>query len=85
MPGLARVDLLKIDVEGAEMAVLQGLDDEHWPLVRNIVLEVCDADSRGLRAGAEKLLRDRGFRVTSVRAEWAAKDLPMYTLTGTRD
>ncbi|KAK8061807.1 hypothetical protein PG994_008173 [Apiospora phragmitis] len=38
-PGLQRIDLLKVDVEGAELEVLKGLDDAHWALVRNVMVE----------------------------------------------
>jgi FkbM family methyltransferase len=38
--GVDRVDLLKIDVEGAELDVLRGLADRHWPLIRQAVVEV---------------------------------------------
>ncbi|KAG5913497.1 hypothetical protein E4U42_001112 [Claviceps africana] len=88
MEGLDRIDLLKIDVEGAEMDVLAGLDDEHWALVRNLVLEICDIDNAGRPgavAAAEKMLEARGFRVARQRAEWATEDLPMYTLTARRE
>jgi FkbM family methyltransferase len=37
---LARIDLLKVDVEGAEEAVLDGIAAEHWPRVRSLVLEL---------------------------------------------
>jgi FkbM family methyltransferase len=40
------IDLLKIDVEGAEVDVLLGIDPEHWPLVRQVVAEVQDLDDR---------------------------------------
>ncbi|MER5195947.1 FkbM family methyltransferase [Streptomyces sp. NPDC002755] len=35
-----RIDLLKIDVEGAELEVLRGIEERHWPLVRQAVVEV---------------------------------------------
>ncbi|MBP2478172.1 FkbM family methyltransferase [Crossiella equi] len=38
--GLTTIDLLKIDVEGAELDVLRGIEDRHWPLVRRAVVEV---------------------------------------------
>ena len=38
--GLERIDLLKIDVQRAEMDVLLGLDDAALAKVRQIVLEV---------------------------------------------
>ena len=40
------VDLLKIDVEGAELQVLEGLCPEDWLLVQQLVLEVHDVDGR---------------------------------------
>ncbi|MGW5867320.1 amino acid adenylation domain-containing protein [Streptomyces sp. NPDC055239] len=59
--GLGRVDLLKIDAQRAEWDILLGIDDEHWPLIRQIVLEAQgDAAHLGRIRGA---LVDRGFRV----------------------
>ena len=43
---LPRIDLLKIDVERAELDVLQGIDDEDWPLIGQVVAEVHDEDGR---------------------------------------
>ncbi len=40
--GLDRVDLLKVDCEGAEVAALRGLRDEHWARVSRVVVEVHD-------------------------------------------
>ncbi|MEV0373760.1 FkbM family methyltransferase [Streptomyces sp. NPDC050636] len=34
------IDLLKIDVEGGELAVLQGIKEHHWPRIRQTVIEV---------------------------------------------
>jgi FkbM family methyltransferase len=59
---LEHVDLLKIDVEGAELDVLEGIRDEDWPLIRQAVIEVHDRGERG-SAVADRL-RDRGFRLT---------------------
>lgn len=38
--GIDHVDLLKVDVEGAELEVLRGIEERHWPLVRQAVVEV---------------------------------------------
>jgi FkbM family methyltransferase len=54
-----RIDLLKVDVEGAELEVLQGVGPKAWPLVRQVVLEGHDKDGR--LAAIEQLLRDNGF------------------------
>lgn len=38
--GIDHIDLLKVDVEGAELEVLRGIEERHWPLVRQAVVEV---------------------------------------------
>jgi FkbM family methyltransferase len=38
--GVQRIDLLKMDVEGAEFDILAGLRPEHWPRIGQIVVEV---------------------------------------------
>lgn len=57
----ARIDLLKIDVEGAELEVLHGLADHQWPGIARVVLEVQDLDDR--LAAVVGLLGQRGFTV----------------------
>jgi FkbM family methyltransferase len=37
---IERIDVLKLDVEGAEVAALQGIAPAHWDIVRQVVLEV---------------------------------------------
>jgi FkbM family methyltransferase len=56
------IDLLKIDVEGDELAVLQGIAPQHYPLVRQISAEV---HSDALWAEIQPLLTRQGFRVLS--------------------
>jgi 31-O-methyltransferase len=56
-----RVDLVKIDVEGAEWAVLQGIDEDDWPRIRQLALEVHDVDGRVDRMRA--LLEEKGYEV----------------------
>ncbi len=38
--GIDHIDLLKVDVEGAELEVLTGIEERHWPLIRQAVVEV---------------------------------------------
>ena len=56
-----RIDLLKVDVEGAELDVLAGIAHTTWPLVRHVVVEVHDVDHRVERIRA--LLEGQGFEV----------------------
>lgn len=61
--GIDKIDLLKIDVEGAEWEVLRGIHSNDWPRIRQVVAEVHDEDGRVTRV--ENLLRDHGFHVVS--------------------
>jgi len=57
------IDLLKIDVEKGELEVLDGLRDEHWPRIRQLVVEV---HTRGGRLETvRQRLEMRGFEVTA--------------------
>jgi FkbM family methyltransferase len=53
------VDLLKVDVEGAELDVLQGIDPAQWPLIRQTILEV--QQDAGRLAAVCDLLRGHGL------------------------
>ena len=44
--GVTVIDLLKIDVEGAELDVMQGIAPEQWQMVRQVVAEVHDHEGR---------------------------------------
>jgi hypothetical protein len=53
------VDLLKIDVERAELDVLLGIDERDWPRIRQIVAEVHeDAYAEAI----EQMLIERDYR-----------------------
>ncbi|KAK6066801.1 amino acid adenylation domain-containing protein [Seiridium cupressi] len=79
---VTRVDLLKIDIEGAEVELLRGIDDEHWTLFQNVVAEVCDLS--GQLADAEQLLRSKGFFVKSEEGPWNFEGAKMYVLKAQR-
>ena len=58
---IARVDLMKVDVQKCELEVIEGIDDADWPKFSQIVLEAHD-DAGRVRALTE-LLERRGFTV----------------------
>jgi FkbM family methyltransferase len=69
--GLAAVDLLKIDVEGYFMEVLEGIAPADFAKVRNIVMEAEYAEALGHTADSLcALLRGKGY---SVEAKDAAQ------------
>jgi FkbM family methyltransferase len=61
---IGRIDLLKVDVEGAEMDVLAGIEDRHWPIIRQISMEIESSNKHRL-AELKPRLRGLGFdRIT---------------------
>ncbi|QUQ67485.1 FkbM family methyltransferase [Kutzneria sp. CA-103260] len=56
---IERIDFLKVDVEGAEVEVLQGIDGDTWRKIGFLVVEVLDRD--GELAAVRRILRESGF------------------------
>ncbi len=54
------IDYLKIDVEGDEIAVLEGINEPHWPLIKQVVVEV---HNENLRKQVHHYLSVRDFKV----------------------
>jgi Methyltransferase FkbM domain len=63
------IDLLKIDVEGAELDVLNGIAAADWPRIRQISMESHTSDGRA--DDVISLLTTRGFVVSKARPKWA--------------
>ena len=61
---IERIDLLKIDVEKAELDVLLGIEDEDWAKVRQIVVELHDLEGRLKKITA--LLEQKGLSEIAV-------------------
>ncbi|KAM0186526.1 hypothetical protein ACHAPI_011655 [Fusarium lateritium] len=82
---LIKVDLLKIDVEGGELDVIDGIDDEHLLLIQNIVMEVWN--SNGQLEIARRFLEAKGYNVEANLVPWKlgrAETLQMYMVTARR-
>ena len=58
LQGLQCVDLLKIDVERAELDVLRGIADEDWHKIRQLVMEV--HDDKDTLSAIRQLLDEKG-------------------------
>jgi FkbM family methyltransferase len=61
--GIEHIDLLKLDVEGAEFDALKGIDDADWPRIGQVIVEVHEGREACVRM--ERLLSDRGFATTA--------------------
>jgi FkbH-like protein/FkbM family methyltransferase len=55
------IDLLKIDAEKCELEILRGIEDAHWPLIGQIVIEVHDATGAAVEE-VKTILSRHGFR-----------------------
>jgi FkbM family methyltransferase len=60
---VARIDLLKVDVEKSEREVLAGIRAEHWDRIGQVVVEV--HDELGALDEVKDLLAKHGFEVTA--------------------
>ncbi len=57
----SHIDLLKIDAEGCELEILAGIRDEHWPMIRQIVMEIHD-NNGDVANPISKILDSRNFK-----------------------
>lgn len=55
--------LLKIDAEGGEMDIVTGIREDHWPNIRQIVMEVHDASDER-RLDIKAVLEKQGYSCT---------------------
>ena len=72
---IERIDLLKIDAEGSEVSILNGLEPQHWELIQQIAVEVHDEEqnlpkvieiieSNGMKAVPDESTRDSFGNIT---------------------
>jgi FkbM family methyltransferase len=81
--GVGRIDLLKVDVEKAELDVLNGIDGEDWPKIQQVVVEVHDLDNRV--ETTKRLLTAAGLHAISVDQPPTLKDTNIFTIFATRN
>ncbi len=84
--GHARIDFLKVDVEGAEWDVLLGIDDSLWAKIDQIIVEVHNLENDTRLETVKTLLRAKGFaNVTQDEEEFELhKIMGMGTVFATR-
>lgn len=62
--GITSVDFLKVDVEGAEISVLEGIEEMHWPIFKQVAVETHNAQ---LREQVSEFLVQHGFEASTDR------------------
>ena len=83
---IERIDLLKVDVQRAELDVLRGIDEADWLKIRQIVMEVHDWKGEGGEGRVDQitgLLKARGFDTVAEQDE-LLKGTDRYTVYATR-
>lgn len=81
---IATVHLVKIDVEGAELDVLRGIDADDFKKIKQLVIEVHNIDSRVQTI--TKLLQQHNFTVITDREDWSLHPLMnIYTIFAKRN
>jgi FkbM family methyltransferase len=79
---LPRIDLLKVDCEGGELSVLQGIEDAHWPRIGQVVVEVHDVEGRLERVS--QILSRHGLTRITARKEDGFEDTPLINVYASR-
>ena len=77
-----RIDLLKVDCEGAELGVIKSIDDADWPKIKSLVVEV--HDSNGRLDLIKSILEKQGFTSLYVEREAGLEDTQLFNLFATR-
>ena len=62
MNSINNIDLLKIDVEGAEYDILENLDDNFYKKVQNLLIEFHDNNNQQLK-NLIQFIREKGFTI----------------------
>jgi FkbM family methyltransferase len=77
-----KIDLLKIDVEKAEMDVILGFTPEDWLKVRQVVIEIHNLDNR--LDAIQSLLSQAGFKILAIDQDDIFKGSNIYNLYASR-
>lgn len=77
-----RIDLLKVDCEGAELGVIKSIDQEDWSKIKSIVVEVNDANGR--LDTIKSILKENGFTSIFVEREPGLEETQLFNLFATR-
>lgn len=79
---IQQIDLLKVDVEKSELDVLLGIEEPHWQIIKQVVVEVHDFDSRVEKITT--LLKEHGLSKITIEQEPIFKGSKIFNLYALR-
>lgn len=79
---IEKIDLLKIDCEGAELAAIKGIKEDDWKKINKVVVEVHDIENR--LQFITDLLKKEGFANIVKEKEKALEETALYNLYATK-
>jgi FkbM family methyltransferase len=79
---IERIDLLKIDCEGAELECLLGIQSQDWSKIHQVVVEV--HDHNGVLAKMQERLKEMGLVHQVIEQEDALQDTLLYNIFARR-
>ena len=79
---IERIHLLKIDAEKSELDILKGIEERHWPMIDQIVIEIHDRTKQAVDL-VERLLVEKGYRF-AVEQEKLLENSGLFNIYATR-
>ena len=80
---IEKIDLLKIDCEGEEVNVLLGIQENHWLLIRAVIMEVNDVENNMEKA--QNILSQKGFQNIRLEKEKGFEKTKLVNIYATKD
>lgn len=80
--GIKQIDLLKLDVEKSELDILSSIEEQDWPRIKQVVMEIHDQDNR--REKIVALLTSQGFSNITIASELGVEISNIVNLYATR-
>jgi FkbH-like protein/FkbM family methyltransferase len=79
---IERIHLLKIDAERSELEIINGIEDAHWPLIDQLVIEIHDRTDGAARQ-VQQLLAAKGYHCV-IEQEKLLADSGLFNIYATR-
>jgi FkbH-like protein/FkbM family methyltransferase len=79
---IERIHLLKIDAEKSEFDIIQGIEEAHWPLIDQLVIEVHDRTGQAVKQ-IEQLLIAKGY-ACAIEQEKLLENSGLFNIYATR-